>query len=499
MRIAIIGSGVSGIAAAKTLKRFGHDVVIYERAPRIGGVWAVAYPGVHLQNMGELYTFSNFPWPFDPGLFPSAADILRYLEAAIAHWGLDVRVRHSVSALEPLADGWQVKLDAPDGPHSEKFDYVVVASGHYTQEKAEVQLEGRDCFGGQIISEHEIGDLSVFDGKRVAVVGMGKSAVDVLSFAVGRARELHHVFREARWLLPRKMLGQYTSRLATERLSATFADSWVRPTPFQQRLRDKSPKTGRSNDAFTSHLIRLAQGLRGFRRNKAAKARLKLLDPSYTAGKQFRGTLAPDNYFPSVAKGLIEPHRSALKGFSEDCLLLADGSSIPVDVVVLAIGYKKPALPFLPEPARTEFATEPDGAQLYRHMLHPDLPNLAFAGFNHNTLHITSAEIAATWIAAVLRGDIVLPGREAMEKSIAHIRDWKRANTVFEPTRAYWVGQHFHNYLDVLLMELGVEPNRKKNKLKHWFDHHTPADYAGVADEYERVRGTPRPVLPYDT
>ena len=63
MRIAIIGAGISGIAAANILKKSGHDVVVFEKSTDVGGVWAVAYPEVSLQNTGLQYRLSDFPWP----------------------------------------------------------------------------------------------------------------------------------------------------------------------------------------------------------------------------------------------------------------------------------------------------------------------------------------------------------------------------------------------------------------------------------------------------
>lgn len=499
MRIAVIGSGVSGIAAAKTLARLGHDVIVFEKGTRIGGHWALAYPGVRLQNMAELYAFTDFPWPFVHDDYPPANDILRYLEAAVAHFGLDIRVEHEVLSLAEADDGWVMQIRTPHRESAERFDAVVVATGHYMGERAAIALTGRERFKGRILTEHEIGDLSVFDGRRVAVVGFGKAAVDVLSFAVGRARELHHVFRQARWLLPRMVLGQPTSRLSTERMSVTYASSWVYPTEAQRRFHAKNPRAGAQTDSVTSYVLRVAEGLRGLKFGGKAKARLKLVDPGYPIGHQLRGTLAPDNYFPSVARGIIEPHASAVTGFSEDALLLADGSAVPADVVVLSVGYKRPAMPFLPEPVRGEFADDADGTQLYRHLVHPQLKRLAFAGFNHNPLHIPSAEIGALWIDAMLSGDLALPPPEAMAQSAARVRDWKRANTLFEPTRAYWVGGHLHNYLDVLLTELGLEPHRKRGKWREAMEPYRAADYATIIDEYLQARGTARRSLPFDT
>ena len=500
MRVAVIGCGVCGIAAAKTLKRLGHEVTIYERAASPGGVWAVAYAGVELQNHRELYAFTDFPWPSDAAPFPAAADIRRYIEAAIAHYGLDVRYRHEVTDLVQTATGWRLGFNTPGSPMTVDADAVVVAAGHYTHEKATIALEGRDRFTGQVLTEHDVTGPEMLEGRRIAVVGLGKSAVDMASFAVGHAKQIHHIFREARWMMPRKMMGgQYTSRLATERMSNYFARSWVYPHRLQRLTQRYNPRASDINASVTDGMVRRALGLRGGRHDAAAKARLALLDPSYPMGRQLRGTLAPDGYFPAVVRGDIEPHRSALTGFSETGVVLADGTEIAVDTVILAIGYKRPALPFLPEPVRSEFERDDDGTQLYRHIIHPGVPHLMFAGFNHNPLHLTSSEVAALWFDAVERGDLALPSADEQEASRLRVRDWKRANTVFEPTRAYWVSAHMHNYLDVLLMELGLKHKRKANPLNEWLGHYSVEDFAGLADEYVEKRGSKRTALPLDT
>jgi len=498
MRVAVIGCGVCGIAAAKTLKRLGHEVTIYERASAPGGVWARAYAGVQLQNHRELYAFSDFPWPFDPGPFPSATDIRRYVEAAIAHYALDVRHGHEVTDLARLPSGWRLGINTPGSPITHDADAVVVAAGHYTHEKAEIALEGRERFTGQVLTEHAVTGPDMLDGQRVAIIGLGKSAVDMASFAVGHAQQIHHIFREARWMIPRKMLGQYTSRLATERLSSFFSRSWVYPHRLQQLTQRYNPRSADINAGITDSMVRRALGLRGGRHDAAARARLALLDPSYPMHRQLRGTLAPDGYVPAVIRGEIEPHRSALTGLTETGVILADGTQIEVDTVILAIGYKRPALPFLPEPARSEFESNSDGVQLYRHIVHPALPHLMFAGFNHNPLHITSSEIAALWFDAVERGDLALPSPDEQEASRLRVRDWKRANTLFEPTRAYWVSAHMHNYLDVLLLELGLPHKRKSNPFSEWLSHYTAADFTTLADEYARKRGSKRTALPLD-
>lgn len=499
MHIAVIGSGVSGIASAKTLTRLGHSVTIFERSDRIGGVWAVAYPGVHLQNLSELYSFTDFPWPAPRPDYPSAAEILAYLEAAVRHFALDVRLGHALTALIRSGAGWTLDLATPDGPRQESVDAVMIAVGNFTGDKQELDLPGRDCFAGEILTEHDIGDYGRLAGKRVAVVGFGKSAVDVLNFSLGRAGELHHVFREARWLIPRKVFGMSSSRMSTNRMSTIYGDSWTHPDPAVRKAFARDPRTGEKGASIESYILRLANGLRSVRLDPKARARLALVDPSYPVNRQFRGTLAPDHYYRSIASGAIEPHRSAVKGFSANALLLADGTEIPCDVAVFAIGYQRPSMPFLPEPARSEIAGQLDGAQFYRHIVHPGLPGIYFIGYSHNPLHIPTTEMASLWADAAIRGDLMLPSAADMAGSAARVADWKRQHTNFESTRSYFVSTHLHNYLDVLLGDIGLNSRRKKNIWGEAMEGYTAADYASIIDEYLEVRGTPRAPLPFDT
>jgi cation diffusion facilitator CzcD-associated flavoprotein CzcO len=499
MRVAVVGCGVSGIAAAKVLKRLGHDVVLFERSSRIGGVWAVAYPNVRLQNTADHYRFTDYDWPFARDQHAKATDVLAYLDAAIAHFGLSVRTSHNVVALHELPEGWRVDLETADGARSEEFDWVVVAAGHYTHEKPTIPLPGRDKFRGVVMTERDLRDAAIFDGKRVAVVGLGKSAVDMATFAKGRAKEVHQVFRAARWLMPGKLLGQDIALMTASRLSTMFEPAWVYPTRLVRFLHKWSPLGVRINGWITDWLVRREEGLTRRYADKAAAARMALMNPQYPVSAQLRGTLAPDGFFDAIADGSITPHLASATGFTEDALLLDDGTSIRADIVILAIGFKTPDLPFLPPDVRAAMAENPDGTQLYRHVLHPRLKRLGFAGFNHNPFHIPGVEIGTTWMAAVMAGDIILPTPDEMEASTHRVRDWKRQHTIFEPTRAYWVSNRFHNYLDTLLMELGVRPWRKRNPFAEIFAAYDPTDYAGVIEEYERARGKPRHTLPLDT
>ena len=136
-------------------------------------------------------------------------------------------------------------------------------------------------------------------------------------------------------------------------------------------------------------------------------------------------------------------------------------------------------------------------------MLHPRIPRLAFAGFNHGYMHAPTVEIGIQWLCAHLLGDLELPTTEEMERSIENVRQWKRANIKFENARSCAVSTRFQQYIDILLKELQVSPYRKlPNPLAELFSRYEAADYKGVYEEYERAkakRSAPLKTLPLDT
>lgn len=502
MRVAVVGGGISGVATARVLQRFGHEVVVFERGPTPGGVWAVTYPEVRLQNVAEHYRLAEMPWPFAPDLHPTREQILAYVAAVIERFGLDVRVRHEVAAMVEEPAGWALVVRAPEGERRERFDRVVIATGHYTGPQHRVALAGRERFRGEVMMDREIEDLAVLAGRRVAVVGFGKTAVDLATFAAQRGSEVHHVFREPRWLIPRHILGIHASRVLFARISTMMIPSWVHPSAGERLLHTRLRPLVAGFWAAIAGLVRAQLGLHGLHRDPELRRRLRLLVPETSLPYQMRSALAlaPDAYFPQVFAGRIEPHRGQPVGLTEEGLGLADGRVIACDAVVLSTGFEAPRFPFLPPAYRALVEAEADGPQLYRHLIDPRIPRVAFAGFNHGFLHVPSAEIGALWLAALWAGDLELPDEPEILRQIEAVRRWKRDHVLFEPSRGCSTTTRFHQYLDVLLGDLGLRARRKSGPLAELLGAYSAADYEGVFAEYAAIRvGRPRRPLPLAT
>lgn len=159
--------------------------------------------------------------------------------------------------------------------------------------------------------------------------------------------------------------------------------------------------------------------------------------------------------------------------------------------------------PFLPTHIQQLLENESDGPQLYRHLIHPRIPNLGFAGFNHCSLHIPAVEVGTLWLCAYIRGEITPPSVEDMEGCIERIKVWKRANIEFEPSRSVAVNTRFQQNIDILLKELGVRPYQKlPNIFGEIFGRYSSSDYKDIVKDFNRaqlIQSKPLVTLPIDT
>ena len=211
-RVCIIGAGVSGLAAGRAFARHGHEVTILKRAHDLGGVWdpARSYPDVRTQSPKDLYRYTSkampaaFPeWPKDP-------QVHAYLAEFAAENGLTGRIRYAtaVTGMARRAEGrpgWTLALAAPEGERREDHDFVVVATGQFSEPRSP-EHPGRAAFeaaGGRVMHSSRYADPALAAGRDVMVLGFAKSATDI---AVGAARagaaSVTIVYRESVWRIP---------------------------------------------------------------------------------------------------------------------------------------------------------------------------------------------------------------------------------------------------------------------------------------------------------
>ncbi len=203
--VAIIGAGFAGIGAAIRLKDRGiTDFEIYERDTRVGGTWRDnTYPGAACDIPSRLYSYSFAPNPDGSHTYSGSAEILRYIDDMVTEAGLQphIRFEHTVTGVvyDQAAGEWTVSFADRDPVRARA---VIVASGPLANVSLP-ELPGIDTFEGKKIHSARWDHGYDFAGKKVAVVGTGASAVQIVPELVKVAESVKVFQRTAGWVLPR--------------------------------------------------------------------------------------------------------------------------------------------------------------------------------------------------------------------------------------------------------------------------------------------------------
>jgi hypothetical protein len=150
--------------------------------------------------------------------------------------------------------------------------------------------------------------------------------------------------------------------------------------------------------------------------------------------------------------------------------------------VVFGTGWKSDYT-FLSQEILDVLGQDEDGFYLYRHMLHPDLPNLVFLGRASTFLSIVTYSLQARWLAEAVSGRVALPDRAAMLEEISLMQHWKRGWMPFSSARSARILLHMANYHDELLRDFGANPLRKKGifaPLKELLAPYQSSDYREI-------------------
>ena len=183
-RVAVVGAGFSGLAAARVLDALGMDLVVYDRSPDVGGVWSTTrrYPGMRTQNDKGTYCFSELPMPREYPEWPDADQVQAYLEQYVAVCDLAGVVRLGTEVVraspEPEGAGWSLELRRADGATAQdRCDHLVVANGIFSEPHIP-DLAGREDFeaaGGRVVAAGTLDDVEQARDRDVLGIGYGKS------------------------------------------------------------------------------------------------------------------------------------------------------------------------------------------------------------------------------------------------------------------------------------------------------------------------------------
>ena len=341
-RVAIIGSGFSGIAAAVALRRHGiTDFTIFELSSGIGGTWwNNRYPGAEVDLESHIYSFSfaRSDWTRTHARWD---ELQRYLESVVDRFGLrsHLVLNEKVESVTWSEDRGEYDIVTSSGASPSTshgaFQAVISAVGFLNIPLIPPFARGDTGFGGVIChtSAWPMGlDLA---GKKVAVLGTGSSAVQVVAEAAKCAAELKIFQIEPNWLLPK---GNRDFTAAERRLNRNpLVYEWRRRRLYlQYDLRQIRASHARRGGRANTRRQRAAQAF--LESSLASRPDLReLLTPDFPV--EARRTVISDTYYAALLQPNVQLIPHAVKGLTSSGAIDANGDQHDFDVIVLATGF----------------------------------------------------------------------------------------------------------------------------------------------------------------
>ncbi|MDT5157764.1 MAG: hypothetical protein QOH51_2121 [Acidobacteriota bacterium] len=332
-RIAIIGSGFSGLGTAIRLKQQGtDDFLIFERAEDVGGTWRDnSYPGCACDVQSHLYSFSFAPNPDWTRSYSPQPEIWDYLKRCAHDFRLlpHIRFRHEVreATWDESAQLW--RIETSQGRYTARV--LVLASGALSEPSMPV-LRGLEAFEGKAFHSARWDHGYELAGRRVAVIGTGASAIQFVPEIQPRVAKLHVFQRTPPWIMPR-----------TDRALSTGERRMFRRFPLAQRAVRVSIYLLRELLVFGFRHVRLARyferlALRHLERSVPDPALRARLTPSYRIG--CKRILVSNDYLPALTRPNVELVSEGVAEVRAHSIVGGDGVERAVDAIIFGTGFR---------------------------------------------------------------------------------------------------------------------------------------------------------------
>ncbi|KAH3891874.1 flavin-containing monooxygenase 5-like [Dreissena polymorpha] len=439
-RIAIIGAGCSGLAAVKTCLEDGLLPVCMERESGLGGLWNYSetsrvgkgsiYKTCVINTSKEMMAFSDFPPPAEFPTFMPHRYVLKYFQMYAERFGLLKYIQFNTSVLNVVqsekydVDGtWDVTYSVTGGEVvTSTFDGVLVCTGHHTF-PCTPTFSGLSRFQGITMHSHAYKDNTKFYGKRLLIVGVGNSAVDI---AVDLSHVASKVFlstRRGAWVISRMGLwGLPADAMANCRFLFSL------PKSVLQWSVEKMANFRFDHETY---------GLKPVHRALEAH-------PTINDELPYRIMTGALRVKPNVYE------------FTENAVRFDDGTSEEIDAVIFATGYEY-KINILDESITRIKNNE---TTLYKYMYPPQLspPTLALIGLVQPIGAVMPiSEMQSRHYTQVMKGNIRLPSQKEMLTDIDSKRE-AMASTYVTSQRhtlqCFWI-----EYMDEIATILGVKPD----------------------------------------
>lgn len=352
MRVLVIGAGFSGICAGRQLLQMGIPFEIYEKSSDLGGVWLDnSYPEAGVDTPNHFYSFSfapNLEWSSN---YSKRQEVLGYQRKVFDESGLKPHSHFNTEVVSLHWDDekcqWQVSVRNNSGQlETRSFNVVITAVGNLNKPKTS-HIPGLDTFNGQYWHSAKWRHDVPLEGKNVAVIGTGASAMQFLRTVASQAQQVSIFQRSPQWARPPQDYHGSTSPESKWLLkNVPYYYAWYRfglmwrfgdgllPTirrdpHWQDQQRSVNYRNDRQRQQLSDYL--LAQ----------LKDRPDLVEkclPNYPPyGKRI---LIDNGWYKSLKRPNVELITEAVDRIEGDAIITPSGERRHADVILLATGFE---------------------------------------------------------------------------------------------------------------------------------------------------------------
>ncbi len=401
VRVLVVGAGFGGLGMAlKLAENDIDDFLVLERGDDVGGTWRDnTYPGAACDVPSQLYSFSFAPNPDWSRSFSPQPEIQAYIRRLAYRSGVLDRFRFRTPLEDARWDEEQQHWQVRTGAGSLTADVLVSAAGALSEPRLP-DIEGIGSFAGEVFHSAQWNHDYDLTGKRVAVIGTGASAIQIVPEIARKVAHLDVYQRTAPWVIPRRDR-PYTG---VERLA-------FRHLPLVQKAYRTAIYWGRETfvPAFTINpklaapakkaaLANIAKGIS----DPALRAKVT---PTFEIG--CKRILISNDYYPALARDNVDLLTDPIAKVTPRGVVTADGTEREVDALVVATGFYTTDLPIAARLTGRGGVTLADhfrerGMQAYKGATVAGFPNLFFivgpnTGLGHSSMvFMIESQIAYT-------------------------------------------------------------------------------------------------------
>lgn len=334
-QVVIIGSGFGGQAAAINLKEQGiHDFVMLERRNFAGGTWLQnRYPGAAVDVQSPLYSLSSMPYQWTQ-MFVTQPELAQYTKAVFNTFNLHshVKLQHEVidACWDESEKHW--RLDIQEQP-SITARFIINATGPLSMPVIP-NFPGKDSFTGTHFHTNNWPDNYSLKDKKVAIIGSGASAAQIIPAIVDEVASLAVFQRTAHWIIPRPDIK--FPKWAQQLLGIKWVYGVLRGAIYW------GLETRVIGFKYSKTMLNLFAGTparKHLNKQVSDPALRKQLTPDFTIG--CKRIILSNTYYPAMSRNHVSlfTRENGIKQITPTGIETTDGTSLDLDVIIYSTGY----------------------------------------------------------------------------------------------------------------------------------------------------------------